>query len=106
CKHEGCWVKPVLRQKGDDLLVGDHATLGRSRLRIGPAPDGSLPPFLFTDNETNTQRLFGAEPLQPYVKDAFHRSLIGGDAAATSPRRVGTKVAAHYVLALEPGQSQ
>ncbi len=105
CKHEGCWVKPVLRQKGDDLLVGDHATLGRSRLRVAPGPDGKLPRFLFTDNETNTKLLYGAEPLQPYVKDAFHRAVVGGDADATSPRKVGTKAAAHYVLELAPGES-
>jgi hypothetical protein len=106
CKHEGCWVKPLLRQKGDDLLVGDHATLGRSRLRVAPGPDGKLPRFLFTDNESNTQLLFGTEPLQPYVKDAFHRLVVGGEKEAVSPGRVGTKVAAWYVVELAPGASE
>jgi hypothetical protein len=106
CKHEGCWVKPALRQKGDDLLAGNHATLGQSCFRVAPGPDGRLPAFLFTDNETNTQKLFGVAPLQPYVKDAFHRHVIGGEKEAVNPKKVGTKVAAHYVLELAPGRSE
>src|SRR5262245_20846709 len=106
CKHEGCWVKPALRQKGDDLLVGSHATLGQSCFRVAPGPDGKAPPFLFTDNETNTQKLFGVAPLQPWVKDAFHRHVIGGEKEAVSPKKAGTKAAAHYLLELAPGKSE
>jgi hypothetical protein len=106
CKHEGCWVKPMLRQKGEDLLVGSHATLGQSQFRISAGPDGKLPPFLFTDNETNTQRLYGSPPPQPFVKDAFDRHVVAGEKGAVNPKNVGTKAAAHYVLELAPGEAQ
>lgn len=36
--------------------------------------------LLFTENETNTQRLFGVDNYTPYVKDAFHRYLVDGEA--------------------------
>ncbi|MGC2391399.1 MAG: hypothetical protein WA621_18550, partial [Candidatus Acidiferrum sp.] len=61
---------------------------------------------LFTENETNYQRLFNTGNRSPYVKDAFHEYLIRGDKAAVNPQRTGTKMAAHYVIQLGPGQSE
>ena len=57
---------------GDGALVAEHASLGRFRLdRRAVEPDGAAE-LLFTENETNAQRLFGAPNATPYVKDAFH----------------------------------
>ncbi|MGB6884406.1 MAG: hypothetical protein WBE10_10205, partial [Candidatus Acidiferrum sp.] len=64
------------------------------------------PELLFTENETNYQRLFNTGNRSPYVKDAFHEYLIRGDKAAVNPQRTGTKMAAHYVIQLGPGQSE
>jgi hypothetical protein len=100
---EGYWPRPVIRHAGDGLLVAEHATLGRMRLAAGPAPDGTSPTFLFTDNETNMQRLFGAPGPGPHVKDAFHDFLVGGATAAVSPDGAGTKAAALYRLAVPAG---
>jgi hypothetical protein len=61
------------------------------------------PVLLFTENETNNRRLFGAENLSPYVKDAFHAYLIEGDQEAVNPAQTGTKAAACYRLVLEGG---
>ena len=108
CAHEGCWVKPVIRDKsagGRTFAQATHVTLGTMRLEAGAGPDGRAPELLFTDNETNTQSLFGLPPLQPHVKDAFHRRVIAGEEGAVNPRRVGTKTAAWYVLNLAPGAS-
>jgi hypothetical protein len=105
CAHEGCWVKPVVRQKAPDLLQATHVTLGVTNLHVGAGPDGRLPELLFTDNETNTRRLYGTEPLQPYVKDAFDRYVVHGEKDAVNPKRVGTKVAPHYTLTVDPKQS-
>ena len=66
--------------------------------------DGS-PELLFTENETNTERLFGTPNRTPYVKDAFHRAVVNGERAAVNPARKGTKAAAHYVSQVTPGQS-
>ena len=65
--------------------------------------DGAAPALLFTENETNLARLFGAPNPQPYVKDAFHRAVIDGEAGAVNPAREGTKAALHYVLTVPAG---
>ena len=51
---------------------------------------------LFTENETNNERLFKAPNASPYVKDAFHRYLIQGESAAVNPVMQGTKAAIGY----------
>jgi hypothetical protein len=62
------------------------------------------PELLFTENETNQQRLFGGKN-RSYVKDAFHAYVTQGDKAAVNPKQVGTKMAALYPVALGPGES-
>jgi hypothetical protein len=60
---------------------------------------------LVTENETNTQRLFGIANAGPYVKDAFHTYLIEGRADAVNPEGVGTKAAALYRRTVAPGET-
>ena len=65
------------------------------------------PPLLFTENETNTQRLFGTENASRYVKDGIDDCVVQGRQEAVSPEQIGTKVAAHYALTLlAPGESR
>jgi Glycosyl hydrolase family 63 C-terminal domain len=61
------------------------------------------PELLFTENETNYQRLFGVGN-SSFVKDAFHAYVIQGDKAAINSQQVGTKMAALYREMLGPGQ--
>ena len=70
-----------------------------------PAPTrkASRPRLLFTNNETNFERLFGTPNPTPYVKDAFHRYVIQGEQAAINPEQFGTKAAVHYVLEIPAG---
>src|SRR5258708_11822091 len=63
------------------------------------------PELLFTENETNSARLFGGRNRSPYVKDAFHEYVIQGNKPAVNPEQMGTKIAAYYPLQLDPGQS-
>ncbi|HYL82559.1 MAG TPA: hypothetical protein VEU07_17205, partial [Candidatus Acidoferrum sp.] len=63
------------------------------------------PDLLFTENETNHQRIYGVENSQPFVKDAFHAYVIHGRKEAVNPAQGGTKAAAHHVLRMAPGQS-
>ena len=105
---EGYWPEPRLRRRavrsGAAEVVAEHATLGRFRFLAGPGLDGAPPPLLFTNNETNLERLFGAPNATPFVKDAFHEAVVHGRTAATNPDGVGTKAAAHYRCTLAPGE--
>ena len=60
---------------------------------------------LFTDNETNHQRLFGTLNNSAYVKDAFHDRIVLGELEATNPQLEGTKFAPCYRLNIPPGET-
>jgi hypothetical protein len=64
------------------------------------------PSLLFTENETNTQRIFGVPSRTPYVKDSFDSYVVHGQHEAVNPEKKGTKVAAHYRLSVKPGEAQ
>jgi len=104
---EGYWHKGSIERAGNSqgysTLAVAHESLGQWSLACAPGPDGQAPPMLFTENETNTQRLFGAPNKGRYVKDAFNGYLIGGDEDAVNPSGTGTKAAPHYHLTIAPG---
>jgi hypothetical protein len=95
--------KPRIERAPDGGLLATHVTLGRFRLVAAPGPGGAEPPWLFTENETNAERLFDAPDPTPCVKDAFHAYVIHGRAGAVNSQGVGTKAAAHYVLDVPAG---
>jgi hypothetical protein len=103
---EGYWPKPRLSRASDRAVLAEHASLGTFRLQLQPLADSRPPSLLFTENETNAERLFKTPNPTPYVKDAFHEYLVAGRTDAVNPGSVGTKAAAHYVLELESGASQ
>jgi hypothetical protein len=86
---------------GMSVVEFTHDYYGRRRLLCEGGPT-----LLFTENETNTRRLYGDRAGARYVKDSFHDYVIRGDKEAVNPDRVGTKAAAHYVLAVAPGASK
>jgi hypothetical protein len=93
--------KPSLRQMGTGAIQATHHELGTYSLVC----DG-VPELLFTENESNAQDLWGQPNASPYVKDAFHRFVIGKRADVVNPDKVGTKAAARYVLDVPAGGSQ
>jgi hypothetical protein len=99
-------AKPRLALDRTSDIVAEHAVLGRYRLTLGAAPADDGPALLFTENETNTARLFGSPNANRYVKDAFHEYVVSGRADAVNPAKEGTKAAAHYVLELAPGEAR
>ena len=86
--------------RGVSVVSASHHELGDRLLYCDGAP-----PLLFTENETNTERLFDTRNASPYVKDAFHAFLVHGKGDAINPAEAGTKAAAHYRLAVGAGQS-
>jgi hypothetical protein len=93
--------KPSLQEAGPGEILAAHHELGNYWLHCDGAPE-----LLFTENESNMQRLWGQTNASPYVKDAFHAYIISGQDGAVNPARVGTKAAAHYVLEVPGGGSQ
>ena len=84
----------------EDKIYASHTELGGYTLQCEGASE-----LLFTENETNTRRLWGQPSASPYVKDAFHRYLIENAANAVNPGKTGTKAAAHYQLQVPAGGS-
>jgi len=95
---EGYWPKPRISRAGDDTIVAEHASLGKYWLHAPGAQE-----LLFTENETNMERLFGVKSVGPYVKDAFHAYVVEGRRDAVNPHGEGTKAAALYRFDLDAG---
>jgi hypothetical protein len=93
--------RPVLRQDAAGIVAASHPDLGERFLSCDGADE-----ILFTENETNTERLFGAPNRTPYVKDAIDNYLVHGRRDAVNPERTGTKASAHYPLTVGGGESQ
>src|SRR5436305_5829498 len=95
-------AKPLIRvdQTRGNALSAFSDELGAYRLSFEGDPE-----LLFTENETNLKRLFGAENASPYVKDAFHEYLIDGRTDAINAGLTGTKAALHYTLEV-PAEDQ
>src|SRR5438093_5852256 len=72
CAGDGCGGKPQIDAEGEGGALARHTTLGAFRLAADRGPQGLAPRFLFTENETNGERLFGTPNASPLVKDLFH----------------------------------
>jgi hypothetical protein len=64
----------------------EHRALGRRWLQC----DGS-PELIFTENETNFHRLFGAQNSSPYVKDGINEYVVNGAPGLVNSAHTGTK---------------
>jgi hypothetical protein len=103
CAHECSWPKPSIQaEQPGHMLVATHDSLGRFLLALGPLPDGTQPSVMFTENESNTHRLWKSGE-KGYFKDAFHAYVIDGRKEAVNRRGVGTKAAVHYILDIPAG---
>ncbi|VDI16201.1 Hypothetical predicted protein, partial [Mytilus galloprovincialis] len=121
--------KPYLKQVGNNKVLCYHPTLGicQSRQRVFSSgddvieeqaerttypfyfevdvgPENHPPQLLFTENDTNYEKLYGTGNQSPYVKDAFHEYIVKGNVKAVNPQHIGTKCGAHYSVFLNPGQ--
>ena len=93
-------ARPTLRQVAPGVIAASHPELGERFL----SAEGNAE-LLFTENETNTERLVHTANRTPYVKDAIHNYLVHGVAAAVNPDHTGTKAAVHYNLMVDAGKS-
>ena len=96
--------RPAMEATGNTAVGIEHPFLGRLELLADPGPGGAAPAVLFCENETNTRRLFGAEPVTPYPKDGINDHVIHG-APTVNPERSGTKCAFWYEITVSPGDT-
>ena len=96
-------IKPSLRRVSGTNAVAieaSHPELGGMFLHC----DGD-PRLLFTENETNNERIFGTPNTTPYVKDAINAYVVTGRHDAVNPDQIGTKAAAYYQMNVEARQT-
>ena len=97
--------KPKIRQidgaAGASTAAATHPLLGEYTLHC----EGAVP-LLFTENETNNERLFpGSKSESPYVKDGINDCVVQGKREKVNPAKTGTKLSAHYRATVAPGGS-
>jgi hypothetical protein len=104
-------VKPQLKvyeQKDNySIIEAEHPSLGKRWLycnySVGEVREL---PLLFTENETNSELLFGQPNSSPHVKDGINNYIVNGDRHAVNPNNIGTKFTAQYQFSISPGTSQ
>ncbi|MBM5816541.1 MAG: glucosidase [Cyanobacteria bacterium K_Offshore_surface_m2_239] len=84
---------------GDAVVVDPAPHLGEYRLVCRESGQ-----WLFTDNETNTARLWGKANANPYQKDGFHRFVVEGEEGAINPAGAGSKAAILLRRTLAPDE--
>src|SRR4051812_46251218 len=91
--------RPSIRQMAPGVATVEHESEGRYHLRAEGAPA-----LLFTENETNHERLFGGANAG-YVKDGINDHVVHGS-PSVNPELKGSKCAAHYRLHVGAGESK
>lgn len=104
-------TRPALQAIDVGVVHGQHRHLGDRWWYVkglGALQNFSLPEaafLLFTENDTNSERLFGVPSASPYVKDSIHEAVVHGRLDLVNPARSGTKVAAHFQASVAPGET-
>ena len=98
--RDGRSPRPGLHEDRGHILAS-HNDLGELTLSCEGSPE-----LLFTENESNAQRLWGQQNASAHVKDAFHQYVVEGNREAVNPAKSGTKAAALYSLDVPAGGSR
>jgi len=96
-------VKPSLvggRSGNASIVDATHPELGAYRLYCDAAPE-----LLFTENETNSQRIFGLPNASPYVKDGIANYIVHGRPEGVNRSQTGTKASAYYRVTVAAGSA-
>lgn len=94
-------IKKPLLQEFDGIIEASHHSLSDFLFFSNEKPIE----YLFTENETNNEKLFGVKNTAAHVKDAFHEYVVHGNKEAIH-RKNGTKMAPYYVLDFVAGETK
>jgi hypothetical protein len=91
--------KPVMQLMNDETVKLQHPELGEYYFSF-ETPVRNL----FTENETNTERLYCQPNATPFVKDAFNTAVVTGNYDWLEEKKEGTKFSPQYEFNI-PAQS-
>ncbi len=97
-------ARPEITATGQTSARTIDSHLGDRYWYVQAAGDAG-PELLFTENETNGERLYDWPNGTPYVKDSINDAVVDGLTDRVNPDRKGSKAAAHYNTTLAPGES-
>lgn len=98
------YQKPILKQKSSDCIEINHHELGNYYLYFKDSSE-----VLFTENETNQERIFGKENDTIFLKDAFHEAICENNTGlkdALKNRGFGTKCSPVFELETKANSTQ
>jgi hypothetical protein len=93
--------KPSLREGTAAMIEARHHELGSYEFHCENAEE-----FLFTENESNLQRLWGVPNHSPFMKDSINDAVIQNKTDIVNPGNTGTKAAAHYRFTIPANESR
>jgi len=93
--------KPSLREGTPAMIEARHDGLGSYEFHCENVRE-----FLFTENESNLQRLWGVPNRCPFVKDSINDAVIQNKTDIVNPGKTGTKAAAHYRFTIPANESR
>ncbi|MBV9671219.1 MAG: glucosidase [Verrucomicrobia bacterium] len=114
CRNTWSWGKPFEREAITAPRIVESGSEGELSVaypefgtyRLIPNSSAWFSRALFTENETNSELLYGVPGGKPpYYKDAFHRYIVSGEKKAVNPSQQGSKAALLYQLNLSAGES-
>ena len=90
-------INAAASRTAGSVIVAESEKLGARYLYCDGKPE-----LLFTENETNNQRLFNSRNTSPFVKDGINDYIVNGAQGTVNPALTGTKAVAHYLLQVKP----
>ena len=93
-------AKPSLSAASEGVIELNHADIGKRYLYCDGAPE-----LLFTENDTNNERLFNFRNGSHYFKDGVNEYIVHGNHQAVNREQRGTKAATNYKLTIAPGKT-
>jgi hypothetical protein len=102
---------PTADERGKPQLKRLDSDKKNSSIQLNHPVEGTyyfycdgFPELIFTENETNQEKLYNSVSESPFTKDAFHRYITEKEKGAVNPLETGTKAAAIYRLEIKPGE--
>jgi len=92
--------RPELKEVKSSVIKASHPEIGERYLYCEGSPE-----LLFTENETNMERIFNRKSRTPYVKDGINNYVVHCQKDAVNPQKRGTKASPYYLLKIPAGGS-